>query len=105
MWLEAEPYPVEVFADHLEPLRLASLDDLRASHSDWDGKLDAPPCRVARLRSDAERDYPGIPRGVWLCAGALVPPVKAEREPASSDRRRHRLPDGVFEFRTEVLSR
>jgi hypothetical protein len=97
VWLDADPYPVEVYSEHLEPVRL----DCDGSS----GVSNAPTGsgRLARLRQHVASRYPEVPPGVWIDAAhaatnlALRPP----RLRRPDGRRRNRLPDADFEFRDD----
>lgn len=100
VWLDVEPYPVEVFAEHLEPVR---LEHELAAVPPSGAMPEATEPRLARLRVQAAERYPDLPAGVWIeaaeVAAMLVLTHALSRRP--SGRRRRRLPDADFEFRTD----
>lgn len=95
LWLDADPYAVQVFAEHVEPL--ISIPGL-PSECESDGAV-----RVARIRLDHCARFADVPRGAWVVARCLAERHAHQATTMASGLRRRRLPDAYVEFRTEEV--
>lgn len=93
LWLDADPYAVQVFGDHLEPLVSVPHSAVVAAS---DGVL-----RVARIRPEHVARFADVPSDAWVVARCLAERHAHQATKEVSRRRRRRLPDAYVEFRTE----